>query len=129
MVSPACAAVKPDGSPCRAAPLQGGTYCRLHSPAHTAEVAEARRLGGLRRRREATVRRVYDVGTLDSVAQIRRLVEIAITDTLELENSIARARTLTYQAQTAIRLLEVGEVEQRLAALEEWQRLEAYHPA
>ena len=39
-------------------------------------------------------------------------------DTLCLENSISRARTLAYLATTAIKLLEVGEFEQRLAALE-----------
>ena len=39
-------------------------------------------------------------------------------DTLGLENSIARARTLAYLATSAIKLLEVGEFEQRLAALE-----------
>ena len=45
-------------------------------------------------------------------------MEIAVLDTLGLENSIARARTLAYLAMTAIKLLEVGELEQRIASLE-----------
>ena len=49
---------------------------------------------------------------------IRRLREVAVLDTLGLENSIARARTLAYLATTAIKLMEVGELEPRLASLE-----------
>jgi len=49
---------------------------------------------------------------------VRRLVEVAVLDTLGLENSVARNRTLAYLAQTAARLLETGELEERLRALE-----------
>ena len=35
-----------------------------------------------------------------------------------LENSIARSRTLAYLAQVAVKLLEVGELEQRVRAIE-----------
>ena len=52
------------------------------------------------------------------MADIRRLLEVAVLDTLGLENSISRARTLAYLATTAIKHLEVGELEQRLASLE-----------
>ena len=91
----------------------------MHSPEHAAEVAEGRRLGGLRRRREAAVSGAYDIGSLDNVKDIRRLIEIAVLDTLGLENSIARARTLAYLVQTALKALEVGELENRLAMLEQ----------
>jgi hypothetical protein len=90
----------------------------MHDPAHAAEVAEARRLGGLRRRRELTVQGAYEFHGLESVADIRRLLEVAALDVLGLENSIARARTLVYVAVAATKLLEVGELEQRIAALE-----------
>ena len=90
----------------------------MHSPEYAEEIAEARRLGGLRRRREVAVAGAYDFAGLQTVADIRRILEVAVLDTLGLENSIARARTLAYLAMTAIKLLEVGELEQRLAALE-----------
>jgi hypothetical protein len=48
---------------------------------------------------------------------IRRIIEIAIFDALGLENSIARCRVLISAAQAATRLLEVGELEARLASL------------
>jgi hypothetical protein len=52
------------------------------------------------------------------VIQIRRLLEVAVLDTLSLENSIARSRTLAYLAQVALKTLEVGELQERLQALE-----------
>jgi len=61
---------------------------------------------------------VYDFDGLGSVASIRRLVEVAVMDTLGLENSVARNRTLAYLAQSATKLLETGEIEERLKALE-----------
>ena len=114
----ACNALREDGCPCGAPPLRDGEFCYWHDPAHAQEVAEARRLGGLRRRREATVSGAYDFEGLGSVSHIRRLVEVAVLDTLGLENSIARARTLAYLAQTVALLLEVGELEERLACVE-----------
>ena len=72
----------------------------------------------MRRRREVAVSGAYEFAGLQTVADIRRILEIGVLDTLGLENSIARARTLAYLAMTAIKLLEVGELEQRLAALE-----------
>ena len=90
----------------------------MHSPEYAEDMAEARRLGGLRRRREVAISGAFDFVGLLTVADIRRLLEVAVLDTLGLENSIARARTLAYLATTAIKLLEVGELEQRLASLE-----------
>ena len=90
----------------------------MHSPEHAEEVAEARRLGGLRRRREVAVSGAYEFEGLESVADIRRILEVAVFDTLGLENSISRARTLAYLAMTAIKLLEAKEFEERLVALE-----------
>ena len=90
----------------------------MHSPEYAEEIAEARRLGGLRRRREVAVAGAYEFNGLETVAELRRLLQIAALDTLGLENSIARARTLGYLVGVAGKLLETGELEQRLAALE-----------
>ena len=114
----ACQAVKGDGKHCEAAPLSGEDHCFWHSPKHAEEVAEAGRLGGLRRRREKTVAAVYDLESLATVDQIRRLVEIAVTDTLGLENSIARSRVLAYLVQVALKVVEAAELQERVAALE-----------
>jgi len=104
--------------PCRQAPLIDRDHCFWHDPDQTEEAQEARRLGGMRRKRERTVAGAYQFDGLASADQIRRLVEIAVVDALGLENSIARARTLAYLAQTAAKLLEVGDLEDRLGDVE-----------
>ncbi len=50
--------------------------------------------------------------------EVRRLLEIAVLDTLSLENSIARSRTLAYLAQVSLKALEAGELEERVRSLE-----------
>lgn len=118
MVATTCAAQRPDGTRCRAWPRTGEQFCLWHSPQREEEAAEARRLGGLRRRREKTVSSAFDFAGLDSIQAIRRILEIATIDTLGLENSIVRSRTLISAALAATKLLEAGELEERLAALE-----------
>lgn len=113
-----CGALNEQRQPCRQHPLRDGDFCFWHSPDHAEEAAAARRLGGLRRRRESTVQGAYEFDGLDSVRSIRRLVEIAVLDALGLDNSIARSRALGYLAQVALKTLEVGELEERLQTLE-----------
>ncbi len=113
-----CKALRANGEPCRAAPLRESDFCLWHDPEQADVVAEARRLGGARRRRESTVAGAYDIDGLESVPQVRRIVEIVLTDALSMENSIARGRLLLAAAQTAAKLLEVGELDERLQAVE-----------
>lgn len=108
----------PDGRPCRAGPQRDRPFCFVHDPERAAEAAEARRLGGLRRRKEGTIAVAYDLPGLDSVEGIRRLLDIVVTDGLGLDNGIARLRVLIAAAGAATKLLEVGDIEARLAALE-----------
>ena len=119
MVSRTCKFRKESGQPCGAAPLKDADYCLMHDPEHAEEVAEGRRLGGLRRRRERTISAAYDFEGLESIPKIRRLVEVAALDALGLDNSLSRCRALGYLAQVSISLLEKGEMEERLAAIEE----------
>src|SRR5450755_1689784 len=109
-----CAGIKPDGQPCQMAPLHERPYCFAHDPERAAEAAEARRLGGLRRRKEGTIAVAYDLPGLDSVDGIRRLLDIVVTDGVGLENGIARLRVLIATAAAATNLLKVAELEERL---------------
>ena len=114
-----CKATRGDGQPCGMAPLVESDFCWAHDPANADAATEARRVGGLRRKREGTVAGAYNFGGLSNVHDIRRLIEIAVVDTLMIENSIQRSRALAYLAQTALKSLEVGEMQDRLQQLEE----------
>jgi hypothetical protein len=118
VVKRTCKAQRADGQPCRAAPLVGSEFCSVHDPANAEAIAEARRLGGMRRKREVTVAGAYDFPGLTSVPEIRRLLDIAAVDVLGLENGVARIRAMIALALAAAKLLEVGELEEHIAALE-----------
>ena len=118
MTNRTCSGLRNTGERCGAPPLTDGDFCLWHDPEHAAVVAEARKVGGSRKRKEVTIAVAYDFEGLGTVPQIRRLVEVAVLDTLALENSVSRARALAYLAHTATKLLEVGELEQQLERVE-----------
>ncbi len=120
-----CGGTTRAGAPCRMRPLVGAPYCWNHSPDGGADRARARRLGGLRRRR-GSPEGVPDRLTLGTVADARALLERAARDALVLDNSPDRCRVLLAAVGQALRVLEVGEMESRLAALE--TRLGASRP-
>ena len=94
-------------------------FCYLHHPDHKEEAANARRLGGNRRRREKTIEGAYDLADgLRSADGIRRVVEAVTFDLLGMESTIARANAILRAAGVAARLLETGELERRIADLE-----------
>jgi hypothetical protein len=118
VVSRICRAHKQNGEQCRVAALRDADVCFWHSPEHAEEAAEARRLGGLRRRREGAVAGAYDIEGLETIPQIRRLLEIAVLDGLALDNSVPRVRVIIAGALAAAKLLEVGDLEGRLDEVE-----------
>jgi hypothetical protein len=71
-------------------PLREGPYCFWHSPEHEEETKEARRLGGMRRRRERTIAGAFEFNGLASLTDLRRILEIATVNALLLENSVSR---------------------------------------
>lgn len=113
-----CRETNARGEPCGFNPQRDSDLCWWHDPEHEQEAKEARRLGGVRRRREGIIRGSYDWVGLTSIPDLQRLLEIIAVDTLSLENSVARARTMVAVVQAAAKLLEIGDFEQRLEALE-----------
>ena len=112
-----CGAGKQDGSPCGSPPLVGGDFCYMHDPAHAQEMQEARRVGGLRKRRETTVAVAYEIDGVESVPQLRRVLEIVILDALGMDNTIARGRLLVSAVLAASKLTEIGEIADQFARL------------
>jgi hypothetical protein len=118
LIRKGCAYAKADGQPCRMAPLHDRPFCFSHDPERAAEAAEARRVGGLRRKKEGTIAIAFDLPGLDTVAGIRRLLQIAATDAVGLDSGIPRLRVIISTAVAATNLLKVGELEDRLAHVE-----------
>ena len=113
-----CSARNQQHEPCRQPALTEGNLCFWHDPAHAQAAAEARRLGGQRRKREGTVAGAYAFSGLQAPDDLKRLLEIATYDTLALDNSVARVRALVAIVQAGSKLLEVTELAERLAAIE-----------
>lgn len=118
MVGGACTALRNDGRPCRATPMRDEPFCFWHAPETADEAAEARRLGGLHRRKKKSVAAIYGFGGLRTIIDIQALLETAAIETLAIENSIARNRALAGMAATAAKLIELGDLAERVAALE-----------
>ena len=94
-------------------------FCFWHHPDHRADAADARRLGGLRRRREKTLEGAYDLHEdFRSVDGLLRFVESGAIDLLGLDSSVARSNAMFRGALVAAKLLEVGDLAQRIANLE-----------
>ncbi len=114
-----CTAKTADGFPCNAPPMRDEPFCFWHHPDHKSEAADARRLGGLRRRREKAIEGAYDHHDgLDSTGGISRLLDITSTDLLSMEPSIGRANALLRVVREARELMETGNLAQNLAEVE-----------
>ena len=118
MVSASCAFEMPDGLRCRAPALRGKALCYWHDPDKAEEAAESRRIGGLHRRKAKSVATIYDFSGLRTIEGAQRLLETAAIETLALENSIPRNRTLISAAAGAGKLIDVGDHEERIRSLE-----------
>jgi hypothetical protein len=118
MVGSACTALRTDGRPCKATPMRDEPYCFLHSPDTAEEAAEARRLGGLHRRKKKSVSAIYAFNGLRTIGDNQALLETVVIETLAIENSIARNRALAGMVATGTKLIEVGDLADRVAALE-----------
>ncbi len=118
MVNRGCTFAMSDGLLCRAPALHGKSACYWHDPDSAEDAAEARRIGGLHRRKARSVATIYDFAGLRSIESAQRLLETAALETLALENSIQRNRILISAAAGAGKLIEAADLDARLAAIE-----------
>jgi hypothetical protein len=90
----------------------------MHDPANTEAAAEARKMGGLRRRREGTLSVAYEWDSARTLEGVQRIVDIAVSDALSVDAAALRSRLLLTAATVALRVIVVGDMEARLKALE-----------
>ena len=117
-----CKAKTRGGKPCGMRPLAGSRYCYNHDPAMGAKRAQSRKKGGANRRishhGDSTII-PHEVKTLNDANQI---LEYVLAEVVPMENSIARARVLLSLYDSFIKSFEIGELEQRIQALEQYRR-------
>jgi hypothetical protein len=113
-----CVEENADGGPCGMPPLRGSDRCFTHATSAGAARAKARKRGGRNRRVGWAVDPPAEAPRLRDVDAIQQQLEVAVFDALQLENSNHRSRTIGYLLGFALKALEVGSIEERLAALE-----------
>ena len=97
--------------------MTGSEWCWNHSPDHAAARAEGRKRGGYRRKR-VPPNGAPGAVRLRSTEDVLELLERAVLDAGALDLSPERCRVLIQAAGSALKALEVGSIEERLAALE-----------
>jgi hypothetical protein len=106
------------GEACKQAPLRDKDLCYWHDPENEKAAQEARRDGGLRRKRESTLAGAYEFEGILTDGGIARLLDIAAFDTLAQEAGHQKSRTLIAIVLAAEKVVHAAEVEERLIALE-----------
>ena len=101
-------------------PVHGSSRCYAHDPTKAAARAAARKRGGKNRRRSGAD--PPDSVSLASADDIRVLLERVALDSFLLDNSAKRGRVLIAAATVALKGLEVGALEERIEALENYVR-------
>jgi hypothetical protein len=116
---PKCEAKNAAGGPCGMPPLEDGRFCFAHDPRRGRDRAVARKKGGHNRQTPGATEELRQAISIEDVANIRRVLTDVVADTVAQENSAQRSRALGYLLGVALKALEVGELEERLEALEQ----------
>ena len=112
-----CQAKNRRGEPCSAS-ANGNGFCFTHDASRGKERAIARRKGGLQR----ITPHVADASIVPketrSIEGVMIILDYALQESLALSNSIQRGRLLVSIAHGYLETLKIGEIEQRLEAVE-----------
>ncbi len=112
-----CRAKNKSGEPCSASASENG-FCFTHDATKGAERAIARRNGGLRRITPSVADKSLVPKETRTITDVMTILDYALQESLVLQNSIQRGRLLVSIAHGYIEALKIGEMEQRLEAVE-----------
>ncbi len=113
-----CQATRKDGQPCRAPALPSG-FCFAHDPAGAAERRAARERGGRNKARPRRLDRLVPATLKPVLATLlAALDEVRGEDGRPPALTPAQASALASLAGAAVKVYQVGVLEERIAALE-----------
>ena len=112
-----CQAKNKRGEPCSASASDTG-FCFTHDATKGKERATARRNGGLQRITPHVADAALVPKQTRTITDVMTILDYALQESLVLQNSIQRGRLLVSIAHGYIEALKVGEMEQRLEAVE-----------
>jgi hypothetical protein len=113
-----CAAKNKHGEPCGFQPMRDNDLCWHHDPENEEAAQDARRLGGVRRKRESTLAGAYEFEGILVDGGLARFIDIAAWDALSLDSGQSKVRAMVAVAQVAEKILVARDHEERIAALE-----------
>lgn len=117
-----CQGKTKSGKACKMPAVNGGKFCFSHSPATRAQQAAARKLGGMNRSRHAG-----DPATIPTeiknLNDASKLLDYIVQELLIMDNGVPRARALLTSYEMYLKSIEIGQLEERIKALEQAQSL------
>jgi hypothetical protein len=106
------------GKRCKAWSMSGSRFCFFHDPKRKTQRSEAQKRGGQYKSRRSLPPSTPDA-IIDSAADIVRLLGTTISQTRRGEIDTRIATCIGYLCSTILRAREQGELEERLAKLEQ----------
>ena len=113
-----CKAKTKDGKACQMAPVKGSKFCFNHDPATAAQRAAARKRGGASRHNARAGDPSIVPEQISTIDDARRILDFVRMELMVLDNTIARNRALIALHESYANSLKIGELEERIAALE-----------
>ncbi len=106
-----------NGKQCQAYAIKDSEYCFFHNPGSAKKRAEARKKGGFNRRVLKSNQHEYHA--ISSIKDINTILEKTINEACSLESSHSNLRTIAHLCQIAMKGQELGNLEERVNAIEE----------
>jgi hypothetical protein len=112
-----CSHKKPDGNNCKANATARSGLCFFHDPGRAAERREAQRVGGLRNKAVSLSTDTPDCN-LKNAGDVIALLGATINQVRRGQVDPRIANTIGYLSATLLKAQELGNIEQRVSALE-----------
>lgn len=114
-----CSFIKENGERCQSFPIRGSAFCINHSkdPKAMATKAAAVRKGGKMSRKPDGIADWTNMA-LGTPTEVSKLLELVINATVRGEMATQRASAISSLCSTMTKSLELGSIEERIAAIE-----------